>query len=142
MFEYLKVKIISLADEARTIRREEKKAKADGETELLIGLMDHRKGPVRYEARSSLLAYGYLRGIPYRVMERKCREEPDWKRVIGLAKKFGSGWDEDRDVNFKNWREKPWEERRGRDEKEAALGVERGPREAEGVLLSSGADAA
>lgn len=82
MRAYLKVKIKTLAAEAAIIRREEKRfekrvylgckynSKADREEPrykvvknhpIRRGLQDHRKGPVRHEARLSQLAYAYLR---------------------------------------------------------------------------------
>lgn len=84
MKTYLKIKIKSLADEARTIRNEEKKT--SGETRA--GLHQHRVIDVRREQRSALLAYGFLRGRDYRVMERTSRTKPDWKRIEKLVRKY------------------------------------------------------
>ena len=66
---YLKVKIKSLAEESKIIRREEKKNPT-----FKIHLADHRKGIVRTEARASMLAYGFLRGVPYKKIESKCHQ--------------------------------------------------------------------
>jgi len=139
MIEYLKVKVISLADEARTIRKEENKAKALGETRLLLGLMDHRKGVVRPEARAALLAYGFLRGVPYHKMEKRCKEEPDWKRVKRLASKFGDGWSNFLESSFKEWREEPPRREENSEQGQgASLGVERSPQEAEVAVCTAG----
>lgn len=95
---YLKVKIISLGDEARTIRRMEgqgrsrRPTEADARPEPTVvdgkpygtrkrprvdyrhwrwraGLRAHRRAEVRPEARAAGLAYGFLRGLGYRAIE-------------------------------------------------------------------------
>ncbi len=90
---YLKVKIKSLADEARTIHKEELKPHKDmdecGYSDERRGLWIHRTGPVRREARHALLAYGFIRGRKYRQMEAKCEFEPDWDTVQRLVTKYG-----------------------------------------------------
>lgn len=87
---YLKVKIISLADEARTIRIEEKRL--PGESTERVGLYLHRIQDVRWEARSAQLAYGFLRGRPYKQLEHETRKPLDLKRIAELAKKYGPGY--------------------------------------------------
>lgn len=102
---HLKIKIKSLAAEAQIIRREEQIWKArkervehriitsDDETSYIewhptySSLRGHRVGTVREEARSALLAYGYLRGRTYRQIERFCYEPPNWQRIAQLAGK-------------------------------------------------------
>ena len=96
--KYLKVKIKSLAAEARTIRKEERSAKEQRQTALLTSLHLHRVGPVRYEARVSLLAYGVLRGKTRKQIEGKVTADLDLsyeehnlrKRVGTLIKKYGT----------------------------------------------------
>lgn len=81
---YLKVKIKSLAEEAKIIKLEERKAlrnakhckKTQGlEDQVDIWkktyseLKEHRKGIVRSEYRAALLAYGFIRGKTYNQME-------------------------------------------------------------------------
>ena len=82
---YLKVKIKSLADEAKIIRREERQAilrrdrkeelgnytKANQEHEVFEGLREHRMGIVRSEARAAQLAYGFIKGKKYAEIEPK-----------------------------------------------------------------------
>ncbi len=89
----LKVKIRSLADEARTIRKEERKPHKDmddvGYSDERRGLWIHRTGLVRREARHALLAYGFIRGRRYRQMEAECEIEPDWRAVQRLVAKYG-----------------------------------------------------
>lgn len=87
----LRVKIKSLAAEARMIRREELRLPGPERTSLYL----HRICVVRPEARASQLAYGFLRGRAYKTMEAKVRS-PDctgipWimRKVVDLAFRFG-----------------------------------------------------
>lgn len=89
---YLKVKIKSLAEEARIIRLETKRART---VSIKNGLALHRKGIVRNEARHTCLAYGFLRGLEYRQMEHKAFVAPDWKKVRRMIDKYG--------VHFASW---------------------------------------
>lgn len=81
---YLKVKIKSLAAEAKIIRKEECKTKYN-----YWGLREHRKGVVRNEARHTLLAYGFIRGKAYKDIEATCHTEPDWDKVKKMVEKYG-----------------------------------------------------
>lgn len=94
----LKVKIKSLAAEATIIRREERLAKT---VETRASLHQHRVGVVRYEARHSLLAYGYLRGRSYRQIEASCKRSPDWSSVERMIKKYGPP---SHNTSFEDWR--------------------------------------
>lgn len=98
----LKVKIKSLAAEARIIRLEEKRSLGrrvgpgvfKGRREwLFLSLRHHRVKDVRGEQRHSLLAYAYLRGRSYASAEgtrpREWWREPSWERVAELVRKFG-----------------------------------------------------
>ena len=89
---YLKVKIKSLAAEAKIIRTEEKRARRPG---LRRGLEDHRKGIVRTESRHTHLAYGFIRGREYHQMESSTHETPNWEKVRKMVEKYGSyvTWD-------------------------------------------------
>jgi len=109
----LKVKIKSLAEEARIIRKEENKTlklhkmkyPEGGYCPQYDSLRNHRRIDVQGEARAALLAYGYLRGVPYKAMESKTKEDnrPNWKRVRTIAKKFGkSSYNEE---TFTAWAE-------------------------------------
>jgi len=84
---YLKIKIMSLAAEARIIRKEERKW--PGPSDVRQGLHQHRMIDVRRECRVANLAYGFLRGRSYGALEAKCYEEPNWQRVAELVRKFG-----------------------------------------------------
>lgn len=83
---HLKIKIKSLADEARTIRAESKKTSGMEKWNL----NEHRTKVVRPHTRHNLLAYGILIGIPYEVMEKKCNEPPKFSEVSKIAKRFGA----------------------------------------------------
>ena len=83
---HLKIKIINLADEARTIRAEE--GKTSGMEKW--GLQHHRRTVVRSAARANLLAYAFLRGMPYeRVESPNTTAEIDLARVKKIVKTFG-----------------------------------------------------
>ena len=83
---YLKVKIKSLAEEAKIIRLETKRAK---NISIKNGLAGHRRGIVRFEARHTHLAYGFLRGLECRQMEQKAFEAPDWAKVKRMIERYG-----------------------------------------------------
>lgn len=101
----LKVKIKSLAEEARIIRREETKALCRSlppemrtkyrDLDLYGELRQHRVWDVRREQRASLLAYAFLRGKPLSACEgnsvasRTGWQCLDWVRVFQLVLKFG-----------------------------------------------------
>jgi len=99
MSVFLKIKLKSLAAEARIIRAQERKTKGkwNGTREALYL---HRVKDVRSEARSTHLAYGYLRGRTRCQIENKCVVEPDWKRVEAMVKKYGA-----LDAKFAAWKE-------------------------------------
>ncbi len=112
----LKVKIKSLAEEARIIRREELRAlgwrlsptkrKDMGkgyvqrnpnyyvikyrDAALHEELRNHRVGDVRREQRVSLLAYAFLRNKTLAACEpHHISQQIDWTRVLSLVLKFG-----------------------------------------------------
>jgi hypothetical protein len=84
--EYLKVKVKSLAEEARIIRKEEARGS------LREGLHRHRVDIVRPEARAAHLAYGLIKGRTLKRIEPTAREpraEGLWKRVRAMVDKYG-----------------------------------------------------
>ena len=88
---FLRVKLKSLAEEARIIKVEEQRANGCRKFELQNSLREHRIGIVRSEARATLLAYQFLRGIPYSVIEKPSKENPpNWHRVDKMVKKYGT----------------------------------------------------
>lgn len=80
---YLKIKLKSLAAEARIIRHEERKGF------LYAELRDHRIMVVRKEARHTLLAYGFLRGRTRAQIETS-KKPVDWAKVESMVKKYGA----------------------------------------------------
>ncbi len=87
---FLRVKIKSLAAEAKIIRADELKAVKYEDYYLQTQLRDHRLDVVRPEARLSQLAYQYLRGIPYAFVEQpKEDNKPIWSNVLPMVKKYG-----------------------------------------------------
>lgn len=113
---HLKIKIATLAAEARIIRRDERKALGHGRQGLKVGinpdfisrhyrdfndLRDHRIGIVRSVTRTNLLAYGFLKGRSYAELEVKTNSVPDFKAVRKNAQTFSDGpWDE---VRWTGW---------------------------------------
>lgn len=98
MKTYLKIKIKSLAEEARIIKFEEAKWKqvpwlVDNHNlhhPIFWGLKQHRLEEVRKECRYANIAYGYLRGRSYHQIEHKCYEAPNWERVAELVRKYST----------------------------------------------------
>jgi hypothetical protein len=88
---FLKIKVVSMAAEQRLIRAEERRFKKRGlgASPVRQGLYDHRTKDIRPELRAANLAYGFVRGTPYRKMEAVAYTEPNWKRVLQLAEKYG-----------------------------------------------------
>ncbi len=111
----LKVKLKSLAAESRIIRLEEQRAKngyrwakhelgklddrphTEAETAALEqqheervrtfwSLRVHRKGTVGYAFRTAHLAYGFLRGLPYRALESSQTDKRGWSYVMDEAR--------------------------------------------------------
>lgn len=80
---FLKVKLINLADEARTIRKMERKGGP-----LREELRNHRTGIVRHESRHTQIAYGFLRGRSLAQIGAGKRDI-DWKKVESMATKYG-----------------------------------------------------
>lgn len=110
----LKVKAKVLAEEARIIRKEERKAKAKAsweklkqnfrqarvEYDTLESLNCHRKFVVRPEARATHLARAYISGKTYEEVEATCRKPLPHRtkqRIVYMINKY-----HDYTVNYKN----------------------------------------
>ena len=102
MRAYLKIKVVSLAAEARLIRKEEKRHRGTSPTRF--GLWHHRTEVVRPEARCANLAYGFLRGRPYFAMEKTCNTAPNWDRILKLAIRYGDAPEAEIRARFDAWR--------------------------------------
>lgn len=83
---HLKIKIKNLADESRTIRKEE--LKLPGPSEARGRLANHRRVIVRAEARHSQLAYAFLRSKTYAATE-KTSKPIDTRKVAKMVARFG-----------------------------------------------------
>ena len=83
----LRVKIKSLAAEAKIIRQEAKRYPGNSSERGCLNW--HRISVVRNEARAAQLAYAFLRNIPYSVVESKGSKPVDVSRVSKLAEKYG-----------------------------------------------------
>lgn len=105
----LKVKIKSLAAEARVIRTEESKAKARGDRHKVNSLHNHRVGIVRNEARLSLLCYAMLRGRTYAQVEPRHDNSTrppktiDVNKLKRLARSFGVISEQGAHMQVTNW---------------------------------------
>lgn len=84
--EMLKVKIKSLAEEARIIRKEEERTFGQLRDELHV----HRVTVVRRAARHAILAYAVVRGIDLTRVEPIRYTEPNWADVEKMVRKYGS----------------------------------------------------
>jgi len=96
----LQIKIITLAYESKLIKKKATKLKQQAENtkkeekasdlHWVAGRLSmHRLDVVRPEARHSLLLYGFMRGLPYRQIEQKTHNEPDWDKITKMASRFG-----------------------------------------------------
>lgn len=92
--EMLKVKLKSLAEEARIIRKEERKAPPSIQNELYA----HRIHVVRKAARATHIAYGIIRGRAWQDMEANAKPQeklyswdlPFFEDVQKMVRKYGN----------------------------------------------------
>jgi hypothetical protein len=95
----LRVKIKSLAAEARIIAQEERRVldrvqrlsdtdAKDRAWNTYHELRGHRRTVVGRGAREALLAYGFLRGHGYERLEPPNSSAPDWDSVYKTAERF------------------------------------------------------
>jgi uncharacterized protein YxeA len=112
----LKIKILSLAEEAKIIRNEENRflsfsknaAKSEHKSEHLATYRDlkaHRKGIVGKESRDALLAYGFLRGRAYIRMETKRFSDPNWGNIERMILKYGKEGSQKLKQRFEQWKQ-------------------------------------
>ncbi len=123
----MRVRVKELAQEAKYIRLEETKIKSKQKIEMgrwvwnkpniqpdknsadFLKLRAHRRVEVRNAARAAQLAYGFLRGVPYKVIEPKTytdvyRMNQIKKEVKRLATKFGGlGYGKTFDEEVEKW---------------------------------------
>ncbi len=118
----LKIKYKTLAAEARFIRLEKRKAKAQRryalanslpakaqrQGDLAQSLHLHKLTKVRPAARSTHLAQCFLRGTPYHAAEMKLNPStpyPDWDAIEAMVKRYGPGDRRDLMQKFSEWTE-------------------------------------
>lgn len=84
----LKIKIVSLMDEARTIRKEEQKLHGMEKWKL----QHHRKTVVRNAARRSQIAYQICRGRDWNdpSSSDEMTRYRDWKEIERMVRKYGT----------------------------------------------------
>lgn len=115
------MRIKELAQESKFIRHEEeriKKRQKIGENDLKSRhfwmLRHHRKNDVGPAARAAQLAYGFLRGVPYRKIESKTDlghlDTRLLKEVRRLATKFSPNGITDYNSEIAEWFAKPLDE--------------------------------
>ena len=97
----LKINVKSLAAEARFNRLEKNRASVGW---IKWELDAHRTGPLRQEARVAQLAYAFVRGVPYRVVESSVKDPSSMEYVRKLVgrklQRMGCPSD---DTVLKNW---------------------------------------
>ena len=67
------------------------KVSTEEQTSKYIGLR-YTKTQLREEARHHLLAYAFIRGIPYSKLEKKCTEKPKILKIVDIIKYNTGGW--------------------------------------------------
>lgn len=110
----LKIKGMSLAAEARIIRKIEKSLfraarHHPGCREKAESLFWHRMDDVRPEMRDTYLAYGFLKGRPYKDLEAKRYTNPDWDNIARMIDKYGMGDVRERQQHFERWKQEAGE---------------------------------
>jgi len=106
----LRIKGFTLAQEARIIRRYERRLAKAARYVPLLGakresLYRHRKDVVQPEARATYLAFGFLRGMPYSSIEQKRYTDPDWAKIETMVNRYGEGDSRDRLQRFASWKD-------------------------------------
>jgi hypothetical protein len=93
----LKVKVKHLAEEAKIIRKEEKRSYGDTREWLHL----HRVIDVRSECRASHIAYAFAKGTALAAVERYPQDIPVsvWSRVAKMVSRYSGKSTEE----YKNW---------------------------------------
>lgn len=93
----LRIKLLSLASEAKHIRRWERRllaaarsGKAPDAKDRFWSIRNHRKDDIAPEARATVLAFGFLRGRPYKTMEQRRYSDPNWSQILRMATEYGA----------------------------------------------------
>lgn len=104
----LKIKIKSLAEEAKIIRFEEKFY--PGNSFFRESLKQHRVYIVREEARHALLAYAFMRQIPYKKIEEKCHQKPLVRKIEANVVNFNRAGYKKHNPKYKEQQKELFEE--------------------------------
>lgn len=103
----LKVKVKSLAVEARIIRKEELKNKGKWSHQAEV-LHSHRVNHLRPITRATHLAYGLLNGLTYSQIEPTNKTQPDWDKVRKMVTKYSDPGDLEGNLYLlDSWSSKP-----------------------------------
>lgn len=117
MRQHVKVKCVSLADEAKLIckyererlakaayaRSQGKEERADYHYQNYWSMRQHRVNDIRKEARIANVAYGFLLGRPYNKIERNSYTQPNWGRIKSLVLLKGEGDKAELEKRYDAW---------------------------------------
>lgn len=104
----LRVKIKSLAEEAKIIRHEERRIGTTRFPQMYQDsvrgcLRHHRVTRVRDEARAAQLAYAIMRGVPYVKVEGVAAKAVPISRIASILKSMAWYDDSGKDINICRW---------------------------------------
>ncbi len=110
----LRIKSKHLATEPAIIKHEERKLKkqikwlkdagrqseAEAKQLQLYSLIEHRRRNVAFESRATFLARAFIKGMPYRSVERNAQKDYTFNtyifpRIVAMVSKYGTGSRED-----------------------------------------------
>lgn len=87
-----RVKIKSLAEEARIIRQEARRYRGEKYRATAECVRSHNMNVVRPEARATQLAYAFARGVDYRVVENRGTKPLPSRRMAAMLRGIGGMW--------------------------------------------------
>jgi len=64
--------------------------KFENERSRYFWSIDYKRGELKEEIRHHLLAYGFIRNVPYKKIERKCGEDnhPSFRKIFDIASAY------------------------------------------------------
>lgn len=103
-----RVKIKSLAEESKIIRREAHRYRGEDNEFVRGELHSHRVIIVRLESRATQWAYAFMRGVPYSVIEPDANLQRDERRNLlirsaAIAKSLGGWASSERLQDIREW---------------------------------------
>lgn len=120
----LKIKLLNLGAEGRIIKGEERKIikhmnNCPRDERGMVWfyehnaryweIKNHRKDTVSSEARDTLLAYGFLRGLTYKKIENKRYSDPNWGNIERMILKYGKDGQQKLKQRFEQWKQEAGE---------------------------------